>query len=80
MLATRIRLILLVGTVGIVPSGSVASSDRPLCSFEALGDLPGSDFQSIAQAVSSDGEIVVGFSRSTNGIEAFRWSSPWGRI
>jgi probable HAF family extracellular repeat protein len=44
-------------------------------SFNALGDLPGGEFQSSANAVSSDGSIVVGYSGSENGLEAFRWEN-----
>ncbi len=43
--------------------------------FEPLGDLTGGSFESKAWAVSGDGSTVVGESNSTNGDEAFRWTS-----
>jgi probable HAF family extracellular repeat protein len=43
--------------------------------FMGLGDLPGGFFQSEALAVSSDGSVVVGVSRSASGPEAFRWEN-----
>jgi len=47
-------------------------------SFQGLGDLPGSNFLSVATAVSSNGAVVVGYSRSTNGLQAFRWTEATG--
>ncbi len=41
---------------------------------EPLGDLPGDIFLSDAQGVSDDGQIVVGYSISDQGLEAFRWT------
>ena len=38
-----------------------------------LGDLAGGSVQSSPQAVSADGLVVVGYSSSTLGSEAFRW-------
>ena len=50
--------------------------------MQALGDLPGGGYHSIATAVSADGEVVVGNSTSTaSGIldlEAFRWTQATG--
>jgi probable HAF family extracellular repeat protein len=47
--------------------------------FMGLGDLPGSIFQSVAWAVSADGNVVVGDSRSGQSSpaspEAFRWEN-----
>jgi uncharacterized membrane protein len=43
-----------------------------------LGDLPGGSFQSDALGVSADGSVVVGFSDSSSGIEAMRWTSGGG--
>jgi probable HAF family extracellular repeat protein len=37
-----------------------------------LGDLPGGTFQSYAAKVSGNGSVVVGYSNSANGTEAFR--------
>jgi probable HAF family extracellular repeat protein len=43
-----------------------------------LGDLPGGTFQSAANGVSADGNVVVGEGRSASGPEAFRWTSASG--
>jgi probable HAF family extracellular repeat protein len=43
--------------------------------FMGLGDLPGGFVTSEALAVSADGLVIVGRSRSASGIEAFRWEN-----
>jgi probable HAF family extracellular repeat protein len=45
-----------------------------------LGDLPGGNSYSAANAVSADGSIVVGSSDSVNGTEAFRWTELGGMV
>jgi probable HAF family extracellular repeat protein len=45
-------------------------SDR----FTALGDLAGGFFDSVPYGVSADGLVVVGYSNSATGMEAFRWT------
>ncbi len=45
-----------------------------------LGDLPGGNFGSSANALSFDGSTVVGFSNSGNGDEAFIWTSSGGMV
>jgi probable HAF family extracellular repeat protein len=45
-----------------------------------LGDLPGSSFQSEANAVSADGSIIVGYGISDSGWEGFRWTSTGGMV
>ena len=52
-----------------------------------LGDLPGgsfpdigTEFESSAAAISADGTTIVGQGVSTNGREAFRWTSETGMI
>jgi len=47
-------------------------------SFMPLGDLPGGEFYSEAHAVSADGSVVVGYSGSALGSEAFRWTREDG--
>lgn len=50
-------------------------------SFQGLGDLPGDAFFSSAAAVSADGSVVVGSSRSASSAhfgEAFRWTQGGG--
>ncbi|MEL7473223.1 MAG: hypothetical protein AAGK04_07895 [Planctomycetota bacterium] len=46
--------------------------------FTGLGDLPGGVSESRAFGVNADGSVVVGLSRSSTGIEAFRWTSVSG--
>ncbi len=49
-------------------------------SFEGLGDLPGGSVNSQARAVSADGLVVVGWSSSGSGQEAFRWTQAGGMV
>ncbi len=42
--------------------------------FRGLGDLPGGKSESWAGGVSADGQVAVGWSASSNGTEAFRWT------
>ncbi len=55
-------------------------SHAQAASLTALGDLPGGEFLSDAQGVSGDGSVVVGFSYSASGVEAFRWTSGGGMV
>ncbi len=48
--------------------------------FQGLGDLAGNVSLSRADAVSADGSDVVGMSSSSNGSEAFHWSSAAGIV
>ncbi len=48
--------------------------------FTGLGDLPGLGFSSGANGISADGLVVVGFSTSTSGGEAFRWTETSGMV
>jgi len=43
-----------------------------------LGDLLGGSFSSTAKGVSADGAVVVGWSDSGSGNEAFLWTSGGG--
>jgi probable HAF family extracellular repeat protein len=45
-----------------------------------LGDLPGAEFWSFAEAVSSDGSVVVGEGISSSGFEAYRWTQSGGMV
>lgn len=56
---------------------AVAASAAPP-HFDGLGDLSGGPFRSAATAVSADGSVVVGYSDSGNGEEAFRWTRGTG--
>jgi probable HAF family extracellular repeat protein len=48
--------------------------------FMGLGDLPGGVFDSRAAGVSDDGSVVVGFSESATGLQAFRWTESDGMV
>jgi len=45
-----------------------------------LGDLPGGAFQSLANGISADGNIVVGNGTSASGWEAFKWTDSAGPV
>lgn len=47
-------------------------------SFTGLGDLEGGDFFSNALGISADGSTVVGVSKTSTGLAAFRWSETTG--
>jgi probable HAF family extracellular repeat protein len=48
--------------------------------FTALGDLPGGADISVASGVSADGSVVIGYSNSAAGEEAFRWTRCGGMV
>lgn len=48
--------------------------------FQGLYDLRGGDIYSVPSAVSSDGSVITGISKSVNGDEAFRWTSAGGMV
>jgi probable HAF family extracellular repeat protein len=45
-----------------------------------LGDLPDGPFHSEGRGVSADGSVVVGFSDSASGRDAFRWTAQEGMV
>lgn len=45
-----------------------------------LGDLPGGQVRSNAQAVSADGSVVVGYSSTASGDEAYRRTASDGMV
>jgi probable HAF family extracellular repeat protein len=66
-------------------AGALALLGTPLASaafpiFTPLGDLSGGAFNSQASGISADGRIVVGFSVTEVGAEAFRWSAETGMV
>ena len=63
-----------VGAVLILLCG-VGQGNAVAASFTALGDLDGGTFFSRAEDVSDDGSVIVGFSDSGAGNQAFRWTS-----
>lgn len=46
--------------------------------MEGLGYLTDDGFESIANAVTADGSVIVGYSNSAAGREAFRWTQESG--
>jgi probable HAF family extracellular repeat protein len=46
--------------------------------MQALGDLPGGLYYSVAVGISADGNVIVGRSDTTVGFEAFRWTQAGG--
>lgn len=75
----RRRLPVAVGMA--VAAFSALPSAASSTSFRGLGVLPGgSSHYSIARDVSADGAVVVGSSRSANGMEAFRWTADTGMV
>ena len=69
-------VVALVVVMGLGDVGSAAASNF----FTGLGDLAGGSFESSALGVSGDGLTVVGYSKSTNGKEAFRWTQTGGMV
>jgi len=56
-------------------SGYEAFRWTPSGGMQGLGDLPGGYFGSWAYGVSANGSVVVGYSRSASGMEAFCWKN-----
>jgi probable HAF family extracellular repeat protein len=57
---------------------AAASGSSAASTFTPLGDLAGGEVSSTASAISPDGLVVVGWSSSENGVEAFRWTLEGG--
>lgn len=64
--------------IAVLPSLLVSAALA--ASFRGLGDLPGGSFLSVATGVSSNGQVVVGYSSSSNGTEAVRWTPSNGLV
>lgn len=66
------------GLVACLVHGAVSAAD-----ITPLGDLPNGTFYSVANGISSDGSVVVGYSfsaSSLHGREAFRWTRETGMV
>ncbi|HVY27465.1 MAG TPA: hypothetical protein VHB79_12995 [Polyangiaceae bacterium] len=63
-----------------VDCGGTCGPCPPTASFRGLGDLAGGTVFSEPNAVSNGGTVVVGYSQSTNGPEAFRWTAAGGMV
>jgi probable HAF family extracellular repeat protein len=66
----------LIASLGTLFAASASSADLP--SFTGVGDLAGGATDSVAYAISADGQVVVGESESTSGTQAFRWTRSGG--
>lgn len=77
-----------VSADGKIVVGGSSSSSSTLGNMEparwdsgvvsAIGDLPGGSVEGIAQAISDSGDVIVGYSISSSGLEGFRWSTSGG--
>lgn len=61
----------------VVLTSLFAESASP-ATFTGLGELPGGRSDSFATAISSDGRVVVGVSKSDSGHRLFRWTPEVG--
>src|SRR5688572_12905844 len=66
----------LLATLGALALAGESSAVPP--SFTGVGDLSGGASSSVAFAISSDGQVVIGESDGANGTEAFRWTAGGG--
>ncbi|MFN9671471.1 MAG: hypothetical protein ACK552_02380, partial [Microcystis sp.] len=73
ILANCISLGIGLGAIGVAFPAQAAS-------FQGLGDLPGGSFSSEAYGVSANGSVVVGYSSSSAGSQAFRWTQGTGMV
>lgn len=72
----RFSVLLSITTSTIILSIPTANAQ----SFEDLGYFIGGSTPTFAMGISRDGSVVIGRSQSTNGTEAFRWTSGTGMI
>lgn len=76
--ASRVARFRVVAAFAAVATLTAPAFAQRAASFQGLGDLPGDYFFSAASAVSADGSVVVGESRSAGGDEAFLWTREGG--
>lgn len=74
-----LRLLMAAVLVGAGAVG-VAAEGAPQAELHGLGNLGGGDFESRAYAVSANGRVVVGYSKTPAGTEAFRWTPEEGMV
>lgn len=67
-------------TLAVIAALALAGDAAAQAAFTPLGDLPGGAIASRALSVSADGSVVVGYSASALGDEAFRWSAAAGMV
>jgi probable HAF family extracellular repeat protein len=74
------RSVLLIVTLCTIILITASGGYAGIASFQGLGDLTGGSYNSVANAVSADGMVVVGQSNSASGGEAFRWTTDGGMV
>ena len=92
-LSKRITALLFLAVLALLAACSQVSApetratDAPIspaatktASIQSLGDLSGGNSYSYVSGVSADGSVVVGYSTSANGREAFRWTEAEGMV
>jgi probable HAF family extracellular repeat protein len=60
--------------------GLLTAASASAASFQGLGDFPGGSFESLAQRVSADGSVVIGYGTTATGQQAFRWTRGTGMV
>lgn len=76
MLRTKSIVAVLLFSVAAIGLYGAQEKKTPMPSptFTRLGDLDGGLELSVANGISADGKVVVGYSHSATGSEAFRWT------
>jgi probable HAF family extracellular repeat protein len=75
-----------VSADGAVITGEAATTNYQAYRWTAatglvsLGTLPGGAVYSVGQALSTDGNVIVGYADSPQGTQAFRWTSATGML
>ena len=80
---TTLTFTLLLALAAIWATGISRTAETPSHSshcFTGLGDLADGASYSTAYGVSADGSVVIGYSSSDTGIEAFRWTRRGGMV
>ena len=75
---TSIAIATAVLTLGTILLAEIRGPSSTSPRFIGLGDLPGGFSYSVAEGVSGDGAVAVGYSHSDAGMEAFRWTLDGG--
>ncbi len=66
--------------VGLIDGSYIAFRTPAGGPIQELGTLPGGNFGSDANGITPDGNVVVGYSSSPTGPQAFRWTSATGMM
>jgi len=74
-----VPLVLTLGLTIWLGGSSPARADL-MATFTPLGNLAGGPFDSTAYGDSADGKVVVGYSFTPTGYQAFRWTAQTGMV